>query len=87
MVWAMDEERVAAALEHLHHSLWPLWYRYTISAVRHVPHGGPCPLNTCAPAVLAFVRREKWTWVLVPVGTKPDDLQLDTHHRLRTAGC
>src|SRR6266700_3702464 len=72
LVWAADDERAAAALEHLHHSLWPYWYRYTITEVRHVPRGGLCPLRMDDPAVLAFARRERWAWVLVPVGTNPD---------------
>ena len=69
LVWAVDDKAAEAALEHLHHSLWPYWYRFSITDVTHVQRGEPCPLGHDHGAVVAYAKRPRWTWVLVPEGS------------------
>lgn len=68
VVWAVDEKQASMAVEFLRHELWSYWYLFRIADVRELPFGGRCPLCEDDPVVLASMRRERWTWVLVPLG-------------------
>jgi hypothetical protein len=65
LVWAVDDDQAAKAINHLHHALWPYWYLFQITEVRQLPPGGRCPLRQDDPAPLASALREQWMWVLI----------------------
>lgn len=52
LVWAVDDDQTAKAIEHLRHALWPYWYLFQITEVRQLPSGGRCPLRQDNPAPL-----------------------------------
>lgn len=69
LVWAVDEYKLAEAVDHLRRGLWPYWYLFRVGEVRQLPLGASCPLRKDDPSVLASARRERWVWVLVAPGT------------------
>jgi hypothetical protein len=71
LVWVADESQASEALENLHRGLWPYWFTFKISEVRRFPAGIPNPLRYDDPATITFSRRERWMWVLVPLGAEP----------------
>lgn len=72
LVWAVDNERAAEAVEHLRNGLWPGRYLYEITKVQAVQLGVPCPLRRENPAVLEYELRHGWMWVLISPGTGPE---------------
>jgi hypothetical protein len=68
LVWAVDDEQAADAVEYLRSGLWPSRYLYEIAEVQEVLRGVPCPLRRDDSAVLEYELRDGWMWVLVAPG-------------------